>query len=256
MRGYEQKAVVVRCLLAVVVFVAGMQGASNRACADDSLQELQRHVEELRKQSGGPAGEVNKRALDKARVQADAVGNAINAAKVTPTAGPPAVPRTHVRSDEGVPFPKYEEVVFEPRPLKTPRPSEGMKQNVEPLPYKRPVKCDGQATKRIAMTTGVDASEEKILVDTLYLREDLVPVDAGEVFGLKTKVFGYGPKSGEGVYLRMKTDAVTCLPYRIRLTNAALYYDTGNNALKNYDKQPSGRGVYHSWIQQKVFLGK
>ena len=54
----------------------------------------------------------------------------------------------------------------------------------------------------------------------------------------------------------MSTDAVPCVPYRIRITNRAWYYDRGDKAFKNYDKKPSGLGEYSKWIQQKLFLGK
>ena len=83
-----------------------------------------------------------------------------------------------------------------------------------------------------------------------------MPVDPMEVFGSKVEVYTYGPKSGDGVNIRMTVDAVPCVPYRIRVTNHARYYHKGNLALKNYDKQPGGGGQYHPWVQQKVFFGK
>lgn len=166
------------------------------------------------------------------------------------------VPRTHVHASEGIPFPKLEEVVLPPPPPIPPFPTSVMIENPPQPEYKKPPRCDNAQTIREALPQEYGSSEEVVISDILYLPEDLMPVDPMDVFGSQVVTYTYGPKSGDGVFVRMFYDAVPCLPYRIRYTNKARYYDRGNVALKNYDKQPSGRGQYHSVMQQKLFLQK
>lgn len=244
---------VVRCSALVMVLSLSWCFASY---ADDSLNDLQKHVETLRAQQQGGGRAETQRIFDKARAEAEAVGAQLqkNDSK-GPIASQSEIQRTHVRSTDGVPFPKPEEVVLEPRPTIAIPPSAGMAENVPEREYKKPPRCDAAETKRDEWPLD-DINEERIIGEVLYLPEDLMPVDPMEVFGTKVEVYTYGPKSGNGVNMRMTVDAVPCVPYRIRVTNRARYYSRGNVALKNYDKQPGGQGQYHAWIQQKVFLGK
>ena len=229
-------------------------GADSRA--DDSLDDLQKHVEALRAQQQGAAKAETQRIFNKARAEAQAVEAQFQQAQPKVTIPAEAkINRTHVRASGGVPFPKPEEVVLEPRPTIAIPPSTGMAENVPEREYKRPPRCEVSETKRDEWLLD-DNKEERTIGEVLYVSEDLMPVDPMEVFGSKVEVYPYGPKSGDGVNIRMTLDAVPCVPYRIRVTNRARYYSKGNAALKNYDKQPAGQGQYHSWIQQKVFLGK
>jgi hypothetical protein len=91
-----------------------------------------------------------------------------------------------------------------------------------------------------------------VYYDTLYLPEDMVPLDSSEVFGQETHLVPYGPESGEGAYLHMKVHGVPCLPYRIRITRDFDYRDLGRNAYKNYDASPGDEGKFHSWVSKKL----
>jgi hypothetical protein len=92
-----------------------------------------------------------------------------------------------------------------------------------------------------------------MLMDILYLSEDLVPIDPEEVFGAGITLYPYGEKSGDAVYTRMQVHDVPCVPYRIRITRAAQYEDYGLNALRNYSKDPAGKGTLDIRIQRKLF---
>jgi hypothetical protein len=241
----------------VAVMLYGMVvSMSQQARADDSLTDIQKHVETLRSQQAGASGREAKRIFNRARAEAEAVGAQLERAKPeTPAPSSSEIARTHVRGSDGVPFPKPEEVVFEPSPPPVIKPSTGMSPKVEDREFRKPPRCESPQTIRDVWPLD-EEKEERIIGDVLYLPEHLMPVDPMEVFGSKVRVFTYGPTSGNGVDIRMTIDAVPCVPYRIRVTNHARYYHKGDRALRNYDKRLNGEGNYHSWIQQKVFLGK
>ena len=231
---------------------------ANTARAEDSLAELQQHVDKLRSQQQGDESAEVRRMFDKARAEAEAMKGAIDAKyqkEDTPIAGD-TVPRTHVRGPDGIPFPKPEEVYVDPHPPISFPTENKMVENIPPPQYTKPPRCDSNETRREERPVDDGNKEETTIAETLYLPEDFVPVDVSEVYGNKVKLYPYGPQSGDGVYVRMRTDAIPCVPYRLRITNRAWYYEQGNSALKNYDKLPSGRGEYSKWIQQKLFLGK
>ena len=175
--------------------------------------------------------------------------------------GEPKPPISHVRGAEGLPFPKPEDIVYEALPthmpyVETPAPE------WSPVPYKRPGRCESNSTQRVPLYPDADTNptkkegdpdEKELLYDYLFIAEDLVPYDSTEVFGLDTVLRPYGPKSGEAVYTRMEIYNVPCVPYRIRMTNKAHYYDTGLNALKNYDGRHSGVGVLSKWMTLKLY---
>lgn len=247
----------IKCTRVIAALVVLLVGASHPrvVAADDSLAELQRHVDTLRSQQQGSGSAETQRIFDKARAEAEALNQSIDAKVPTPTPPPRAteMPRTHVRGGEGIPFPKPEEVYVDPHPPISFSSESKMAENVPPPQYTKPPRCESNETKRVERPVDNGHKEEVILFETLYLPEDFVPVDAAEVYGNKAQLYPYGATSGKGVYIRMRTDAVSCVPYRIRITNRAWYYDHGDNAFKNYDKKPSGRGEYSKWIQQKLF---
>ena len=225
--------------------------------ADDTMTELQQHVEKLRSQQSNGGKAVRPGVPAKTQGGMESVEQALQQAPEKPGQDQQfEVPRTHVRSSDGVAFPKPEEVVLPPPPPLPPLPTSIMVENPPQPTYRRPPRCEGDQNIRESFPFDAGVSEEIVVSDVVYLPEDLMPVDSIEVLGSKANPFPYGPNSGEGVYTRMYYDVVPCVPYRIRVTNKAKYVDRGNFALKNYDKQPSGRGQYHAWMQQKLFLGK
>lgn len=241
----------------ILLILLGAMLLSSRDChADDTLTDLQKHVEGLRAQQQG-GGNADKRVFDKARAEAEAISQSIPQAKKPTSPVATQIPRTHVRAKDGVPFPKREEVVFPtPIPLPTFAMTNTMVEDIPPPVYKKPPRCDRPETRRVESIFDDGNEEETIIGEVLYLPEDLMPLDPGEVFGAKVQTYPYGPNSGDGVNIRMTLDRAPCVPYRLRVTNRARYYDTGDFALKNYDKQPGGRGQYHPWMQERLFLKK
>jgi len=163
---------------------------------------------------------------------------------------------SHVKVNTGIPFPDPESVVFEPiTPTAEVQGSSdsqswrGIGDQTDRSPY-RPARCDINTTQVVQRYPTGD--KNKIVYDVLYVPEELVPLDPGEVYGLNTRLQPYGPKSGAGVYLRMKVDEIPCVPFRIRFTETHEYYDRGMNALKNYDAKPYGLGDMHPWVSEKV----
>lgn len=164
---------------------------------------------------------------------------------------------SHLRGKEGVPFPTQGEIVWDPDP-----PSwraaveEGRRRetiSIPPKPYQRPSKCERNETKREILYPDSNEKEGDIIYDLLFLPENLETEESAEVFGKKTRLRAYGPGADPSVYTRMETHDVPCVPYRFRMTNIASYTDSGLNALRNYDKDPSGPGILHRWVQQEMF---
>ena len=224
------------------------------ATADDSLKDLQKHVESLKAKSVDTQSRSGQKVLERARSSAKEVDQKLDDLSNKPAAkaAPTPRPRTHVRSKSGVGFPKYEEVVLESFPTPTPTPKVE-RTPWKPPEYRRPSRCQDDATRRIVNAVGDQNKEEQVLYDVLYLPEDYVPLDPQEVFGERAKLIPYSPSIDEGTVMMMQMDRVPCLPYRMRITTSAIYYDTGKNALKNYSKKISGRGEYHPFMREKLF---
>lgn len=205
------------------------------ASADDA-EDIKRAVEKM-KSEGGIASSPTPSAEE---------------SQLIPSFDPFARPLlSHVRGTEGVPFPSGDEMVWDPAIdalySATPAPYAPT-----PKPYQRPRKCEVNKTER-TIDYPTAAEEPKTLYDVLYLPEDLVTLDPGESFGESARLYTYGPKSDESVYTRMEVHDVPCVPYRHRMTNKATYQDYGNNALKNYDKDPAGKGTFDPRIEAKLF---
>jgi hypothetical protein len=247
-----------RLCMVVLLILGGGASYCSVAVAQDSLEELQRRVDKLGPQQGGAGNPQLQKMLDKARAEAEAMNQSVDVkySGQEPAVSEDDIPRTHVRGPDGVPFPQPEEVYLDPLPTNPFNNENKMAENL-PLPqYTKPPRCDSNEPKREDRVVDDGHKEETILFEDLYLPEELVPVDIAEVYGAKVRLFPYGPRAGNGTYVRMRVDAVPCVPYRLRVTNRAWYYEQGNNALRNYDKVPSGRGEFSPWIQQKIMLGK
>lgn len=158
---------------------------------------------------------------------------------------------SHIRGEEGVPFPDGDEMVWDPAIdalySATPAPDAPT-----PKPYERPRKCERNETVR-TIDYPSETEEPNALYDVLYISEELVPLDPGEAFGETARLYTYGLQSDQSVYTRMEVHDVPCVPFRQRMTNKATYNDYGINALKNYDKDPAGKGTFDPRVQAKLF---
>lgn len=161
-------------------------------------------------------------------------------------------PLSHSKGQEGIPFPDPSQVVLQPFPTEAPGELQQPTQAPiwSPEPYERPGRCERNETKRKEHTpTGNDSVT---YIDTLFLSEDLVPLDSSEVYGPRVSLIPYGPNESEATFVRMEVYRVPCVPYRMRSTGKADYIDTGVNALKNYTANPAGKGVLHTFVEQKL----
>ena len=167
-----------------------------------------------------------------------------------------SAPASRVMGRDGIPFPKPEEVLFKPPPAGTPSPLEtpAPRPVWSPEPYIRPTKCERNETRR--QETNSEGDDSTTLLDKLFISEDLVPPDPQEVFGAETSLIPYGTKEEKATLIRMEIYQVPCVPYRMRMTERADYIDTGLNALKNYDSDPSGKGVLNPFVERKLYPEK
>ncbi len=161
-------------------------------------------------------------------------------------------PISHTKGREGIAFPSPAQVVFAPKPTE-PAGSRAATTPVpvwSPAPYERPTACTKNETKRIEYDR--KGEDSVTYVDRLFVREDLVPIDSGEVYGPKVDLIPYGPNESNATMVRMSIYRVPCVPYRMRMTGKAEYIDTGVNALKNYTSNPAGKGVLHPFVEEKL----
>ena len=170
-----------------------------------------------------------------------------------PGAGPGDSPVSYALGKEGIPFPPVDQIVLKPPPTPLPGPTPTQAPVWSPEPYKPPSRCQRDETKREPLVNPLSLSETEILKDTLFLEKSLVPLEPEEAFGKTPFLAQYEVPYDAASLTRMRIYAVPCVPYRIRETNAARYFDTGLNALKNYDSDPKGRGKLSLVIQQKLF---
>lgn len=157
---------------------------------------------------------------------------------------------SHIEGTEGVSFPQPEEWLREPVPTPIPPTPEPVIVWT-PTPYKQPGRCATNETKRVPYPT--DEPERTLYRDRLFIAEELVPLDTDEVFGSEVVVVPYGPNSDGASRTLLEIYRVPCVPYRIRSTNAGVYYDTGLNALRNYSSGQATPGVLHPAMQQKLY---
>jgi hypothetical protein len=219
--------------------------------------ELLQHLQEAKRRGAQITDEMVNDIMDKFRVRQRelksdpeyelslAEGNLLAERKIL----------SHLTGKEGVPLPSSEESVWMPAPtpdptavyasLPTPLPT--------PTPYQRPFICSKNETRREVYEKSVEA--ERMLVDILFIPENLIPLEPTEVFGTRVSVVPYGPNESGASFTRMEIYSVPCLPYRVRWTNTTRYFDSGLNAYRNYDKEPAGRGTLHP-IMSKALSDK
>lgn len=218
-----------------------MVGSVEISRADEVLKKIQEDVRSLG--GGEKVGHDIKRRVATLEREAD-LEEAIEDGRFV------ARTHTHIRMNGGVPFPKESEVMLPP----TASPNEESETSAEfrGLEYRKPAACEGSRTIREETQPRHSSGEERVLLDTLYVREGFVPVDAAEIYGRMTEVFTSRSQPSLGELARMRADDVLCIPYRIRVTNRRIYRDTGENALRNYDIDPEARGRLHPWVEKKL----
>ena len=104
-------------------------------------------------------------------------------------------------------------------------------------------KCKESQTRiKVRKYPGKDL--DKVYSDFLFIDEKKLPLNPKEMFGKSTSIqtIRGGPKD-PAIHLAhvMK---VPCLPYRVRMTGKQRVYLKGFHALRNFDTDPNGAGVY------------
>jgi hypothetical protein len=166
--------------------------------------------------------------------------------------GMTVTPLSRMVGKDGVPFPAAEDIVLKPLPTPTIGPTPTEPPVWSPEPYPAPGRCQANETKREVWNDNTSEPENRVLKDTLFVDKAIVPLEPEEAFGKSAYLVPYTMPIDSGTLMTMEIYSVPCVPYRIRMTNVAKYYDRGLNALRNYDGDARGRGKMAPIIQQKM----
>ena len=161
----------------------------------------------------------------------------------------------YYRGSEGVPLPDPKTLaeVNTPPLVTSPKLTNNVTRQSSPqLQIKREVaRCSENGSQRVE--TGLTPEAPGPAYDVLYLPPDLVPSEAGEVYGSKTRVRMVENPVTPLIAFHLSEDSIPCVPFRIRVFDSVKIYDKGKNALKNYDRNPRGLGEFHPWVKEKIF---
>jgi|GEM_PF-5445340 len=160
---------------------------------------------------------------------------------------------SHHRGSQGAAFPSRNDVVVEIPAHTAPHDvSESLKEYwvASSQARQRPIRCSRSDTTTIPRRK--KGASDEVLSDRLYVWKELVPVDHAEVYGANTRVEAYDGDQAEEVLVQMEADVVPCVPYRVRYTATHVFHHTGEDALGNFDRNPTGRGVLHRWASQRA----
>lgn len=252
-------------VLTIVLLLSGFATIAN---ADDRPGDLERSIEELerkleakkqpRKEKSAPVVKKGDgfAAIRESLTAIQSTDHEESPASSDDESESPSLRVTaHLRMQSGMGFPPAESVVLPPFPevdvSSYLSPSEPARWESTPDKYERPPRCEKNFTNRTLRYPELD--DATLIHEELYLGQDLVPFDASEVYGPKVRLLPYGGEDAELENRRMTLKQVPCVPFRRRLTAAALYEDYGTAALKNYSQKPSGNGVMHAWVEQKLY---
>ena len=243
--------ILVLCGVACVICA----GSSFGQAADD---EIVRMVTEARKSGAIPTDEEAQRFIETLRNQAQRDKEIRSELdwNVSAAYGSEAPPLSHVEGKDGIAFPTESEAIWPPPPSPTPTPKVSLsaEQVVFEKPYQRPPRCEKNETKREVFEKGEE--ESMLMLDLLFIDESKIPPEPEETLGSQVRLLPYGGETDEVTVMRMEMYQVPCVPFRRRMTNTTMYYDTGLNALRNYDGDWSGHGKMHPLMQEKLFPTK
>jgi hypothetical protein len=156
-----------------------------------------------------------------------------------------------IEGNEGIPFPDPTALAKDEIELETPTPIPTTTPIPTATPWTKPKRCtraDRETFEHHAL-----GDSNQILYDMIFISHDLVPMDSVEVYGRSAKIIPYSLNKDDGAMIRMRLYKVPCVPYRIRMTGKDYFYESGLNALRNYDTAPSGKGKLHPWVSQKLY---
>jgi hypothetical protein len=227
--------------------------------AAQSLEEdLKKQAEALRRSSEAK----NPRNAGKSQREAERKVRTLEGETGVGEATEPMDPAKHVvrhyRGEEGVPLPARDKIPTpvapeaEMRPPPKPAVVRGTPRPIRIPPPVYMKRCITHTTRR--EDTGLPPQVTTPAYDVLYLPPDLLPLDAAEVYGNQVRIRIVREPADAVVGYQLLNERIPCIPYRTRALDSVVFYDEGNFALKNYDAQPRGAGVYHPWIKEKLGL--
>ncbi len=230
--------------------------ATHCVCAQDIQSELSQKVGELNDRYRPE----NENEAQQRRIRAGErfgeIESSIQASERTSIRDPRFEIVSHQRGTDGIPFPDATEVILEPLsnvPVES-NVQRATEYWVAPQrTVQRPPRCNENTTRSIPRRDKGAAGD--LIFDRLYVSQDLAPVDTSDIYGAHTMVEVYDGDSADRVSILMEADAVPCLPYRVRFTDTQSFYHKGEDALANYDKDPTARGQTHPWVRKKIQAG-
>lgn len=114
--------------------------------------------------------------------------------------------------------------------------------------------CSESKSQRIEVKSGGSKVPRKSLIsDILYLRKHDVPIDTVEVFGPTVEVRPYEQDEKSITYHTAIGLGISCLPFRIRITDSYVDRLQGDDALKNYSRNLTGNGYTHKEAKKIKF---
>jgi len=157
----------------------------------------------------------------------------------------------HIRGRDGVPFPDRkdifpkveveidEEYAMEVIGKYLQNQLEATKKQLKlaPLPN-----CTESTTSKKERRFFTEDNEAKVTFDMLYLAPEQIPQSYREFFGQGVMVRSYDPRRPDPFAYAARNSNVDCLPYRIRTTGRYVFRHKGDEALKNFDEDPNGKG--------------
>jgi hypothetical protein len=96
--------------------------------------------------------------------------------------------------------------------------------------------------------------KDGVVYDMLFVWKGETLKDTKEVFGESVAVQAIPRGEASAEAFAAEALRVACLPYRIRLTPLAIFYDEGENALRNFTADQEGEGILDP--RAKVFLNR
>jgi hypothetical protein len=255
---------IIRALMLASVWIV----VQPRAYAQDKQTALQQSVEELQKAIRDNKPErLNKRdtkpkeglaEIKKSLARRQPTGGSEELGyQGDGTAAASAIVTTHLRAKSGVGFPAPAEVVLPPLPpglVPSVSVTEQARWESRSTLPSRPPRCERNFTNRFERYP--DFVDTTIVHQRIFLSIDLVPLDPIDVYGPNVQLVTYGGEDMDSENKRMAAYGVPCVPFRRRLTPAALYEDYGTAALKNFADDPAGSGKLHVWVGQKLYGGR
>jgi hypothetical protein len=108
---------------------------------------------------------------------------------------------------------------------------------------------------------GSQKDGREVIYDLLILPESLaqdpeksiLPPNYSEIFGEGVRVHYYSAKAGDLISYHASRQGVSCLPYRLRVTQDFQYTAFGKDALENFSGgKKRWKGTFHPWLASRL----